>query len=100
MAYPSKLCSGTFSDSNSTLYTVDSTNGVVVQSIVICNTTASAVTVTLKLDGVEIVGGKSLAANDSLIIPTFHAILADTKLIEGSASVAAGVKYYISGIAV
>lgn len=94
-----RLAAGTLSDSNATLYTAPSGSGdyAIVKSLLLCNTTAGAVTVTLKLDGVEIMSGKSLAANETYPLSGLDQIIEASELIEGSASAAASVKYYISG---
>jgi hypothetical protein len=93
-----RICSGTLSDSNATLYTAPSTSGLitVIKSISLCNKTAGAVTVTIKLDGLEIICDHTIAAYDTYPFK-IDQIIEATELIEGSASAAASVTYYISG---
>lgn len=92
-----RLAAGTLSDSNTTLCTVPASTTTIVKSLALCNTTARAVTVTLKLNGIEIMAGKSLAANETYILSSLDQIIGAAELIEGSASAAASIKYYISG---
>jgi hypothetical protein len=91
-----RLAAGTLSDTNATLYTVPASTTTIVKSLALCNTTAAAVTVTLKLNGVEIFAGKSIAANDTEFV-SLDQIIGAAELIEGSASVASAIKYSISG---
>lgn len=94
-----RLCSGTLADSNATLYTAAATSGlyVIIKSLTLCNKTASAATVTLKLDGVEIYSALSIAANTTVIVTGLDQIIEAEELIEGSASAASAINYYISG---
>jgi len=92
-----RLAAGTLSDSNATLYTVPASTTTIVKSLALCNTTAGAVTVTLKLNGIEILSGKSLAANETYILSSLDQIIGAGELIEGSASATSAIKYYISG---
>lgn len=93
-----RLCSGVLSDTNATLYTAPSTSGLItiVKQLTICNTSASAVTITLKLDGIEIYSAYSLAANTTEH-KLIDQIIEASELIEVSASTADVVKYYVSG---
>jgi len=97
MVTDERLCKGTLSDSNATLYTVPTGTKTIAKSLSLCNTTGAAVTITLKLAGTELYAGHSLAANASVNIQCLDQILEAGELIEGSASVAAAVKYYLSG---
>jgi hypothetical protein len=101
MAYINKaLCSGTFSDSNATLYTCEATptdGYTIVKSMILCNKTASSKTVTLKLNSVEVIYEHEIEAKDTIVIPFADAIIMAGQLIEGSASAASSVNYYISG---
>lgn len=92
-----RLAAGTLSNSNATLYTAPASTTTIVKSLALCNTTAAAVTVTLKLNGIEIMAGKSLAANETYMLSSLDQIIGAAELIEGSASAAASIKYYISG---
>ena len=92
-----RLCKGTLSDTNATLYTVPTGTKTIVKSISLCNTTAGAVTITLKLAGTELYAGHSLDANASTSIQCLDQILEAGELIEGSASSASAIAFYLSG---
>lgn len=100
MAITSKrLCHGTLTDSNATLYTAPSGAGAktIIKGLALCNAGAVAVTVTLKLAGTAIYSEHSLEAHESITIGQLDQILEAGELIEGLASAAASIKYYITG---
>lgn len=97
MVNDERLCKGTLSDANATLYTAPAGTKTIVKSLSLCNTGGVVVTVTLKLAGVEIFAGHSLAANSSLNIQNLDQILETGELIEANAGAAGAVKYYLSG---
>lgn len=83
-----------------TLATVTTGKTWSVTNIVVTNTTSSAVTVTLALDGVALLSGRTVNANGTLAFD-LKQILASTKTITGGASVgASGVTCHISGVEV
>lgn len=92
-----RLCAGTLGSSNGTLYTVPTGSLTIVKSLTICNKSAAAEDVTLKLNGVEILAGYVLAAKKTVTIPMIDQIIHAGELIEGLASAAAAINYYISG---
>lgn len=92
-----RLGKGTLAATNGTLYTVPASTKTIVKSVMLCNTGAAAATLALKLAGVEIFAGHSLVANSSLTIQNLDQILEAGELIEGSASAADTVRYYLSG---
>lgn len=94
-----RLCSGTLTNTNATLYTAPAATGaiVIVRSIALYNNSDSAVTVTLKLDGIELLGVFSLAARTEKIITGLDQIIEASELIEGLAGTTSVVKYMISG---
>lgn len=94
-----RLCSGTLSDSNATIYTAPSEAGAIaiVKSLTLCNAGAAAVTVTLKLDTIAIYSEYSLDAHETISIQDIDQILEASELIEGLASAADSIKYYLSG---
>lgn len=97
MATTSKvLFRGAASTSNTTLYTVPAATTAVVTNIVVTNTSGSAATFDLALDGVQLANDTSVAAN-SLVIFEIKQVLGAADLIEGSAS-AATVNFHISGV--
>ncbi len=92
----SKLAAGTLSDSNATLFTAASKT--IVKSIALCNKTGTAATVTLKLDGICLLSGYSIAANEVKIISVLDQIIDSADLIEGLSGTASAIDYMISGI--
>ena len=94
-----RLCAGTLSDSNATLYTAPSASGAytIVKAITLCNKTATDATATIKLDGVEIIAGHTISAYDTITIPFIDQIIEASDLIEGLADTVSAINYYISG---
>lgn len=94
-----RLCAGTLTDSNATLYTAPSGAGdiTIVKAITLCNKTGSTAAVTIKLDGVEIISGYSIVAYDSITIPFIDQIIEASEIIEGFSDTASAINYYISG---
>lgn len=94
-----RLCSGTLADSNATLYTAPASAGayVIIKAVTLCNKTAIDATATLKFDGVEVVCGFTVLANDTVTIPFIDQIIEASEIIEGSSGTASAVNYYISG---
>ena len=82
--------------SSTTLYTVPAATTAVVTNIVICNPTASAVTASLLLDDIDLLGSVAIAANSSAFFDLKH-VLATTKTIKGLAS-STSVDFHISGV--
>lgn len=97
MATTSKaMVRSAFATSNATLYTVPNGTTAVVTDIWVANTSATAGTFTIKLDGVEIASSMAISAN-GVVNLTPKQVLGATKLIEGSAS-ANTIKIHISGV--
>lgn len=82
--------------SNTTLYTVPSATTAIVTNIVVDNTSASAQTFSINLDGVALLSSAPIAANASAFFD-LKQVLATTKTITGSAS-ATSVTFHISGV--
>jgi hypothetical protein len=82
--------------SSTTLYTVPSSTTAVITNIVICNPTASAVTASLLLDDIDILGSVAIPANSSAFFD-LKQVLATTKTIKGLAS-STSVDFHISGV--
>lgn len=91
------LYAGTLGTSSTSLY--NASNKTLVKEIIICNKTATAATATITFDGKTIIGGKSIAANDTLIVP-LNSIVEATKAITGLAGTASAIDCYISGVEV
>jgi hypothetical protein len=82
--------------SSATLYTVPASTTTVVTNIVVDNTSASAQTFSILLDGVELLSAAAIDANSSAFFD-LKQVLATTKTITGFAS-ATTVKFHISGV--
>ena len=82
--------------SSTTLYTVPAATTTVVTNIVICNPTGSAVTASMTINAIDLLGAVSIAANSSAffdlkqVVPTTH-------IIAGSAT-STSVDFHISGV--
>lgn len=81
---------------STTLYTVPSATTTVVSNIVICNPTGSAVTASLTLNAIDLLGSVSIAANSSAFFD-LKQVLDATQVIAGSAS-STSVDFHISGV--
>jgi hypothetical protein len=82
--------------SSTTLYTVPAATTTVVTNIVICNPTASAVTASMTINAIDLLGSVSIAANSSAFFDLKQVIPA-TQIIAGSAS-STSVDFHISGV--
>jgi len=82
--------------SSTTLYTVPSATTTVVTNIVICNPTGSAVTASMTINAIDLLGAVSVAANSSAFFDLKQVIPA-TQIIAGSAS-STSVDFHISGV--
>jgi hypothetical protein len=82
--------------SSTTLYTVPSATTTVVTNIVICNPTGSAVTASMTINSIDLLGSVSIAANSSAFFDLKQVIPA-TQVIAGSAS-STSVDFHISGV--
>lgn len=92
-----RLCSGTLSGSEATLYTVPAGTYTIIKALTLCNKTSAAVPATLSLDGIEVICQHDIAAYDTITIPFMDQILEAGELIQGSAESASAINYYISG---
>lgn len=94
------LARGSFGTSNATLYTVPSTSTTtVVTNIAVCNTTSTAGTFDISLDGVKIFDGTTIPADTTSVIDLKQVLDANAtpKTITGFAS-ATTITYHISGM--
>lgn len=97
MATTSKaLFRGAAATTSTTLYTVPSATTAIVTNIVVDNTSATAQTFTINLDGIALISSAPIAANASAFFDLKQA-LATTKTITGLAS-ATTVTFHISGV--
>jgi hypothetical protein len=97
MAVVSKVLARTAAaTSSTTLYTTPAGSSAVVTNIVICNPTTAAVTVSMTIDSVDLLGSVSVAANTSAFFD-LKQVVPDGDIIAGSASTTA-VDLHISGV--
>lgn len=97
MATTSKaLFRGAASTSNTTLYTTPSATTTIVTNIVVDNTSASAQTFTINLNGTALLSSAAIEPNASAFFDLKQAIAA-TQTVTGSAS-ATSVTFHISGV--
>ena len=97
MAVVSKVLARTAAaTSSTTLYTVPSATTTVVTNIVICNPTGSAVTASMTLNAIDLLGSVSIAANSTAFFD-LKQVLDATQVIAGSAS-STSVDFHISGV--
>ena len=82
--------------SSTTLYTVPAGTTTVVTNIVICNPTGSAVTASMTINAIDLLGSVSIAANSTAFFDLKQVIPA-TQVIAGSAS-STSVDFHISGV--
>jgi hypothetical protein len=82
--------------SSTTLYTVPSATTAVVTNIVICNPTASAVTASILLNDIDLLGSVTVSANSSAFFD-LKQVLPTTQTIKGLAS-STSVDFHISGV--
>jgi hypothetical protein len=82
--------------SSTTLYTVPAGTTTVVTNIVICNPTTSAVTASMTINSIDLLGSVAIAANSSVFFDLKQVIPA-TQIIAGNAS-STSVDFHISGV--
>ena len=92
------LFRGSASTSNTTLYTVPSSQKAVVTNISVANTTATARTFTLKLNDVDLITDAPITGN-SLASFDIKQVLDQNQTIKAS-STATSVNFHISGVVI
>lgn len=95
-ATPTALSRSVLTGSSATLYTVPAATTTIVTNIVLANTSAASVAVTLRLDGVDLLSGVVVAANSTVVVD-LRQPLAATKLIAGFAATASVIACHIAG---
>ena len=90
------LVRAAFATGSATLYTVPASTTAVVSNIVVTNSSATAATFTLQLDGVDLFKDAAIAGNSTAMFD-LKQVLTTTKIIAGLAS-AITVKVHISGV--
>jgi hypothetical protein len=97
MATVSKVLARTVAATTSTtLYTTPSGSTAVVTNIVICNPTTAAVSASMTINAIDILGSVAIAANSSAFFDLKQVVPA-TQVIAGSATSTA-VDFHISGV--
>jgi hypothetical protein len=97
MATVSKVLARTAAATTSTtLYTTPAGSTAVVTNIVICNPTASAVTASMTINSIDLLGSVSIAAN-SVFSFDLKQVIPATQILAGSASSTA-VDFHVSGV--
>lgn len=97
MATVSKVLARTAAATTSTtLYTTPSTVTAVVTNIVICNPTTAAVTASVLLNDIDLLGSVPVAANTTFAFD-LKQVLPANQTIKGSAS-STSVDFHISGV--
>jgi len=97
MATVSKALARTAAATTSTtLYTTPAGTTAVVTNIVICNPTTSAVTASVLLNDIDLLGSVTVSANSSAFFD-LKQVLPATQTIKGSASTTA-VDFHVSGV--
>ena len=97
MATVSKVLARTAAaTSSTTLYTTPAGSTAVVTNIVICNPTTAAVTASMTIDSLDLLGSVSIAANTTAFFD-LKQVVPDGDIIAGSASTT-DVDLHISGV--
>lgn len=81
---------------STTLYTTPAGSTAVVTNIVICNPTASAVTASMTINSIDLLGSVSIAAN-SVFGFDLKQVIPATQILAGSAS-STSVDFHVSGV--
>ena len=91
-----KLARVALTATSATPYTVPASTTTVVTNIVICNPTGSAVTASMTINAIDLLGSVSIAAN-SVFGFDLKQVVPATQIIAGSAS-STSVDFHISGV--
>ena len=97
MATTSKVLARTAAATTSTtLYTTPAGSTAVVTNIVVCNPTTAAVTASMTINSIDLLGSVSIAAN-SVFSFDLKQVIPATQVLAGSASTTA-VDFHVSGV--
>jgi hypothetical protein len=97
MATVSKvLARTTAATTSTTLYTTPAGSTAVVTNIVVCNPTTAAVTASMTINSIDLLGSVSIAAN-SVFSFDLKQVIPATQILAGSASTTA-VDFHVSGV--
>lgn len=92
-----RIYGGTLATSAADLYTVPDAKRLIVKTISLCNRTANAVTVTLKLGSQYFLSEYPIDPHDTIVLSPMDHILAAAEIINGNASAASALDIIISG---
>ena len=90
------LYRGVASTTSTTLYTTPAGSTAVVTNIVVCNPTTAAITASMTINSIDLLGSVSVAAN-SVFAFDLKQVIPATQILAGSASTTA-VDFHISGV--
>jgi hypothetical protein len=97
MAVVSKVLARTSAATTSTtLYTTPSGSTAVVTNIVICNPTTAAVTASMTINSIDLLGSVPIDANSSVFFD-LKQVVPETQIIAGNAS-STSVDFHLSGV--
>jgi hypothetical protein len=97
MAVVTKVLARTAAATTSTtLYTTPSGSTAVVTNIVVCNPTTAAITASMTINSIDLLGSVSIAAN-SVFSFDLKQVIPATQILAGSAS-STSVDFHISGV--
>lgn len=97
MATPKKLYNNKPGTASATLATAVSGKITLVKEITLSNTSATESTVTILFDGTEVIAGKKIPPNDTVIY-RLSSVLEAGDLITGSQGTAGAIAVTISGV--
>jgi len=90
------LARTTAATTSTTLYTTPAGSTAVVTNIVVCNPTTAAVTASMTINSIDLLGSVSIAAN-SVFSFDLKQVIPATQILAGSASTTA-VDFHVSGV--
>ena len=97
-----RLAEGIAGSTYSAVYTASSTgsNYTLIKSVILGNTTSSDRAIYLKFHNTEIIGGHTISANDTIVLPFADSVIQASEQIALYSDVSGSVTYYISGVEV
>ncbi|MDR7001550.1 hypothetical protein [Neobacillus niacini] len=96
---PKQLYANTPSTTSNTVYTVPASTTTIVKDITMVNTTATAATITISINGKNIISGYTINPNDTVSLPCSVVIPASQAITALQGTVNA-VNLFISGVEV
>lgn len=96
-ALNTRLYGGTLTASAVDLYTVPDAKRAIVKTVSLCNKTANAITVTLKLGSQYFLYAYPVDAYDTIVLSPMDHVLTAGEIINGNASAATSLDIIVSG---